>query len=308
MQKLRLRLKRYTDELSILYYQKVWLRTLRDRHEAMRLRADLTEFKYPKPFYGTMEELPAKWRELEEIYRYLKAWRKPERVYYRNIIHREVLFDIDFEKWDDVWYFGNKIIEFLRDEGIPHMIAATGGKGVHVSIFFDYCSEVDGIEYAPVLTKRVYIKEFERWETREEYPYDIYTRDAIFRYVLKEAGLPEGITIKTPRGYIDPSAVTWGDEGSGHLVRALGTRKPDGDIKTCYPGEFLPRHRDDMYAFWMGRQYVYFPDEHPEKILFHFRDYFHERGIRLYDYTARKRKDEQIKLRWTGVSCRGWAG
>jgi len=125
-------------------------------------------------------------------------------VDYRTVLHNEVVFDIDATQWKKVRLYAEIVIDALNKINIPYIAAYTGGRGVHVHVFFELsedqkrqCTEID-----------VMPKDLRVW---------------LFHYVLQEAGVSSKLI--GPGNPFDTACVNWSDEGKGHLIRIFGGKK-----------------------------------------------------------------------------------
>lgn len=118
-------------------------------------------------------------------------------VNHRTVLHNEIVFDLDFWHWKDVKRYGNKVVETLSDENIPFLLTYTGGKGIHIHVFYEILD----------------IPELENFTFQE-------IRMKLFYYILGEAEIEEKLIGKNKP--FDTSCVNWGDTAKGHLVRIFG--------------------------------------------------------------------------------------
>ena len=75
---------------------------------------------------------PGKWLPLKWIDN-----NKCNPVDYRTVLKNEIIIDIDIKVWDVVLDVEQHITKMLENEKIPFISAYSGGKGIHIHIFFD---------------------------------------------------------------------------------------------------------------------------------------------------------------------------
>ncbi|MBU7045021.1 MAG: hypothetical protein HXS54_01180 [Theionarchaea archaeon] len=143
-------------------------------------------------------------RRLTEKWNYLSSVKYI--IQHRTVLHNEIVFDIDFKKWEDVKEYGEKVIKTLEKLKIPHVLAYSGGKGIHIHVFFKF-SEDQNIR---LFTENISID-------------TIFVRMQLFKYILKEAEINDELIGKSKP--FDTSCVNFSDELKGHLIRAFGGKK-----------------------------------------------------------------------------------
>lgn len=152
------------------------------------------------------------------------------RIDNRSVLDREIIFDIDATKWSVVKHFRDKIVEVLEMEEIPYYEAYTGGKGVHIHVFFE-----------------TYRDKEDRGDIDEAKKYKLQYRDIrvyFWNWILDKADID-----KKYRGsgkVIDKGLVGWSDYGKGHMIRLVGGRKS----KINNLGEDTHK-RKHIYAEWL---------------------------------------------------------
>jgi hypothetical protein len=131
-------------------------------------------------------------------------------VDYRTVLHNEVVIDIDAVKWKEVRMFAEIITDTLVKLGIPHTMAYSGGKGIHIHVFFDL-----SLDQKKICDKTdVMPKDLRMW---------------LFHHIIESAGVSPKLI--GPGKPFDISCVNWSDEGKGHLIRVFGGKKQK--YKTC---------------------------------------------------------------------------
>lgn len=133
-------------------------------------------------------------------------------VDYRSILENEIVFDIDFQEWKHVKKFGDKILLALQMARTPHILQDTGGKGVHIHVFF----KTDGDTELLVLLQKAIKKGFEMR----------HMRVALWNDILRKAEID--INFIGHGKPIDEKTVNWSADSKGHLIRVTGGKKPLG--------------------------------------------------------------------------------
>jgi len=169
--------------------QKEWLRTLQD--------LSLMTIKVSKEARGN----PSKWTILNEA---------TFPIDHRTILEDEIVFDIDSPDWAQVKEWGKKLISKLEDREIPFLLAYSGGRGLHVHVFFNLTEEQQEI----CTDFKVSMKNLRIW---------------LFNHIL--TGLDGDMPHIIPKELIgkgklfDNSCVNWNNNRKGHLIRIFGGRK-----------------------------------------------------------------------------------
>ena len=151
--------------------------------------------KRPLRVSRNFEGKPSKWVSIEDA---------EFPVDYRTVLHNEVVFDIDSTKWKEVRLFTEIVTDTLNRMNVPYITAYTGGRGIHLHVFFDLSEE----------QKKQCVK-------IDVMPKDL--RMYLFQRVLQEAGVSPKLI--GPGKAFDTACVNWSDEGKGHLVRIFGGKK-----------------------------------------------------------------------------------
>ncbi len=169
--------------MDIAAEQRKWLHTLQSLS------------KRPLKVSKNVNGKPTKWVSLEDAE--LPAD-------YRIVLHNEAVIDIDAERWKEVRMFAEIVTDTLTKLNIPHIKGYSGGRGIHVHVFFGLslsqkkvCDESD-----------VMPKDLRLW---------------LFEYMVKEAGISPKVI--GPGKPFDTSCINWSDEGKGHLIRLFGGKK-----------------------------------------------------------------------------------
>jgi len=151
--------------------------------------------KRPLRVSRNVEGRPSKWVSID-------AAELP--VDYRTVLHNEIVFDIDATQWKKVRLYTEIVIDALNRMGIPYIAAYTGGRGVHVHVFFELSED----QKKQCVETDVMPKDLRMW---------------LFHYVLQEAGV--SLKLIGPGNPFDTACVNWSDEGKGHLIRIFGGKK-----------------------------------------------------------------------------------
>lgn len=148
-----------------------------------------------------------------------KGWRSspPARaISTRSILLNELVFDLDAERWEDIFSEGNKLVNYLRAKRIPHVIAHSGGKGLHVHVLVD---------------PRSYVFDESVAEGLKSYGVDVWAevRRFLVSYIASEARMD------MDRAKVDWKKVNWSTNKKGSVIRAFGCPREDGGYKTVVP-------------------------------------------------------------------------
>jgi hypothetical protein len=191
-------------------------------------------------------------------------------VDYRTVLHNEVVIDIDAVKWKEVRMFAEIITDTLVKLGIPHTRAYSGGKGVHIHVFFDLSGN----------QKRICDK-------TDVMPKDL--RMWLFHYIMGSAGVSSKLI--GPGKPFDTSCITWSDEGKGHLIRVFGGKKQK--YKTCIT-EIPEEKPKDELEFPDSVEVWHIPENLFEEFINHFKKSQKERVEAIQRY-------EKVSQNFTGM-------
>jgi hypothetical protein len=130
----------------------------------------------------------------------------------------EVFFDMDEPDWDMLRLYTQPLLNYLDEHNIPYILAGSGGKGIHLSCWFD------ALEYQKM------------YGFRE-------VRLALWNYILNEIGVDESLKGEG-RPYCN-AVVNFGDTVQfGKILREFGGNK-NGNYKTMV--DHVPFIRKKMY-------------------------------------------------------------
>lgn len=150
------------------------------------------------------------------------SWNKyqgQKQVDERSVFPNEIIIDIDTENTEKAIEENRKVLTFLDSKGYDYILADTGGTGYHIHLFFKY----PGIDLEQYREYRVALYEYLRAKTEEE--------------------------VNADTQLWDDQPVTFDVSNSkGHLVRAIGGRKPEtGHRKTVVnPSELKKKEIEDI--------------------------------------------------------------
>lgn len=148
-------------------------------------------------------------------------------VYGRTILKNEIVFDFDSEDWSAIKSEGDRLVSFLQQSRIPHLIAWSGGKGLHVHVFF----KLPEIEIGQGFEG---MSEEELTEALFSIDPPKVVRLTLYRCLVEGAGVG-------PSADLDLTRVDWSSQGQGMLIREFGAPRPDGANKTLL--EAIPASR-----------------------------------------------------------------
>ena len=112
---------------AVINAQHEWLKILQSEQPKAQILIKVIEGKAPeKADYDLYRWLP-----------YPRVWHKiKEPIYTRGILLNEILIDPDTPDWNIMKYGIEKLCKFCKENNIPFIMGFSGGKGVHVSIFY----------------------------------------------------------------------------------------------------------------------------------------------------------------------------
>jgi hypothetical protein len=161
---------------------------------------------------------------------------------YRSPLPNELIFEIDSKQWKKVKEAGDRIIDLLNEFNIPFNLAASGGKGVHISVFFKI-----------IFTDK--IKSLLSEAIKKDYKQKYFRRD-LLKYFVQLAGY-KSIDMGTGKLF-DSSCIEFNDnefndfENQGKLIRIIGGRKAvfndeglQWNYKKCI--DEIPLRKNDLH-------------------------------------------------------------
>ncbi|NLT36706.1 MAG: hypothetical protein GXX95_00900 [Methanomassiliicoccus sp.] len=159
-------------------------------------------------------------------------------IHARTILPNELVFDFDTEDWLIVKEEGDKLLKFMDGQDIPYLLTYTGGKGIHVHVFFD----INALGLPPELLPGR--------EGRSKTGVDTFNELRVWLY----KNIVKAANVDGKRAKLDATRYKWGADKSGQLIRELGCVRIDGGRKVILPS--IPDHRPST-----GEYPVWFPDD-----------------------------------------------
>jgi len=173
---------------------------------------------------------------------------RKEPIDYYSVLLNELIFEIDIKEWKLCKKFALKIIDVLEAMEVPYYACPSGGKGIHIHIYFD-CKN-----FSEKLMEKASRLGFE----------SKHIRYWLWHKILDEAKFDNKYRGKGKA--FDDSVINWSDAGKGHLIRAIGGKKllkdENGNLKTyafknTFADNKIPDRKDNMAS----ADEVVFPDE-----------------------------------------------
>jgi len=130
----------------------------------------------------------------------------------RNVLLNEIVFDLDWKSYVKNFAHAKLIIESLQNRKIPFYIYSSGGKGIHIHIYFE----------------KLDIEEKEHKEIfREAFSYNYKWKDIrvwLWNTILDESGID--VKLRGVGKYLDIAPIKFDYfNGTSHLIRDCGGRK-----------------------------------------------------------------------------------
>lgn len=139
-------------------------------------------------------------------------------VDHRTIASNEIVIDLDFRSYTLTYKHVNMLRSVLEDRQIPYYIFSTGGKGVHIHLFFD---KID-------LNGNTEIKELFNDALSMGFTWK-HIRMFLFEMICEEAGINKAYIGK----YLDTQKINFNDlDNNTVLIRACGGRNQKYDAVT----------------------------------------------------------------------------
>ena len=115
------------DYNAVIHAQHEWLKTLQSEQPKTQILIKAIEGKIPE-------------KADSDLYRWLPyayIWHKiKEPIYTRGILPNEILVDPDTSDWNAMKDGIEKLTTYCKENNIPLIMGFSGGKGIHVSIFY----------------------------------------------------------------------------------------------------------------------------------------------------------------------------
>jgi hypothetical protein len=142
----------------------------------------------------------------------------------RNVAVNEVVFDFDWGSYKANYDKAKEVVNVLNNRGIPSLVCATGGKGIHIHIFFNkinFKTEEGKKAFKNALRYNFSFKHIRLW---------------LWNTILDEAGIEEKFRSKQ----VDPKVIKFNYyQGTTHLIRDIGGRKYTKNVD----GVWIPHYK-----------------------------------------------------------------
>ena len=136
----------------------------------------------------------------------------------------EILIDPDTPEWNVMKDGIEKLTGYCKKNNIPFIAGFSGGKGIHVSIFFDSCGVDEELE-----------------KGIEETGIDVLKTAR--RALVKALAAKAGVNLDDIR--VDWGKINFNFESKGSQVRMFGTIRAPGQYKTLV--DKIPNHKPEQY-------------------------------------------------------------
>ena len=203
------------DYNAVINAQHEWLKTLQSEQPKAQILIKAKEGKTPE-------------KADSDLYRWLPfacIWDKiKEPIYTRGILPNEILIDPDTSDWNVMKDGIEKLTTYCKENNIPFIMGFSGGKGIHMSIFFG------DVKFDKELIDSINQTDIDVFKT---------VRRALVVDLAKKAGIN-----------VDNIGMDWGKipfnlENKGSQVRTFGTTRASGLYKTLIDG--IPDHKPKPY-------------------------------------------------------------
>jgi len=145
-------------------------------------------------------------------------WDDNKTVIHRSILWNELVFDLDFKKWKYNKAFAEQIGKALDDLGFSYYTFLTGGKGIHVSMFFTVDDNLFDWSWSSL-------------------------REALYTRICLDYGIEKKL--------IDRTRIIWDDTSDGRIIRCCGGYRIINNMKsykTCVDN--IPKRRIYVSQPW----------------------------------------------------------
>lgn len=198
---------------SIIDAQHEWLKVLQSQRNQQRnpelIRIKAIAGAIPPEHYGMKKAELYNWVPFNVIFDMRKALKAP--IYTRGILENEIVFDPDVTDWDAMRAGITKIVEYCEKTGIPVIQGYSGGKGVHLHIFYgNFDATADMVEG---LNK-----------------YDVDPYKAVRVALFEEIAARAGVDLRSIGA--DTGKVNFSIYRKGSQIRTFGTARGPGKFKT----------------------------------------------------------------------------
>ncbi len=201
---------------AVINAQHEWLKTLQSKQPKAKILIKAIEGETP----GKMDS---------DLYRWLPyayIWYKIKKPIYitRGILQNEILIDPDTLYWDVMKDGIGKLCTFCKENNIPYIAGFSGGKGVHVSIFYGNIDLEDNFFDEVVKT-------------------DIDVHKTTWKALITKLAEKAGIDLDVIK--VDQGKISFNVESKGSQVRTFGTTRAPGLYKTLI--DKIPDNQPEPY-------------------------------------------------------------
>lgn len=131
----------------------------------------------------------------------------------RTLLPCEICFDPDVRDWQVMKTGMDTLKNFMDRVGIPYVLAYTGGKAVHLHVFF-----MTNIPLPESLIQR--IRNCNGIDVGKE------VRIYLANWLLDRADVDAGVIV------LDFGKISWNSSSKGSMIRTIGSQRENGDYKT----------------------------------------------------------------------------
>jgi len=111
-------------------------------NEQQKILNELKKITEYSTIYGIKQDLLITYDNVYgERHKVNDEWFLPKPIAYRTVLWNEILFDLDFQlynNYNELIKSLNILCQFLDENHITYYAYASGGKGYHVSVFYDF--------------------------------------------------------------------------------------------------------------------------------------------------------------------------
>lgn len=217
-------------------------------------------------------------------------------VHHRQVAQNEIVLDLDAEEWNANRDAARKLLKRFKAWNIPNYPAYTGGKGIHIHIFFD----PGRVGYIHVSEKLSAEDAAEAKAKLEGVDQGQIAREHIARLLLKAA----------PSAKYDKKLFDWTSDNKGHLIREFGgVHQKTGAIKTLLKSIPEDRPAPGSYEVVIPREVVLwrFDDDNTKPIPGAVSDRIRAEAEKVRtDEDAEERSFQEYKGGIRDIPCACW--